>query len=398
MAVLCGDMLIQPTIPSPYQVNMYPFIPFFCHRKKDGQPRGHIYRLIDPNREIDSRRSRALYMLNSRQMIYERGAIKDPAIAADEAAKADGQLELEPGKMDKFAFRENQDIGQANLQMLQEAKGELQHLAGEDYLAPSSEMRSGKGVQQQQLPYHLSQVDIMDNIRRSKRMKTLLAIAYIQQYWDGPMVFQVTDDEGKAQTIELTQQQLQAIKQRRFDVVIKETVDYATLQEEQFDTITTVLPQLVQYGPGWGRVLLSMSSIRDKEKVVKMIEDVEKAPPPAPKVSVSINFHELDKQEKAALAQQMGLPDLAQYEAQQGRGPARDDMIEADLTKTQIREGVRSGIENSRMQAKAQMDLTNAKLKLREMNDARELALIQQTVDAQSAQAEGGEEAGVSEG
>ena len=74
MAVVCGDVLIQKTVPSPYKTSLYPFIPYYCHRKKNGQPYGRVLRLIDPNREINSRRSKALYMLNNRLSIYERGA------------------------------------------------------------------------------------------------------------------------------------------------------------------------------------------------------------------------------------------------------------------------------------------------------------------------------------
>ena len=36
---------------------------------------------------------------------------------ATELSYADGQVELENGKFDKFMLHQNQDIGQANLQM-----------------------------------------------------------------------------------------------------------------------------------------------------------------------------------------------------------------------------------------------------------------------------------------
>ena len=379
MAVVCGDVLIQKAISSPYKSNLFPFIPFYCHRKKNGQPYGRVLRLIDPNREINSRRSKAMYMLNNRLSIYEKGAVVDPAKLADELARADGQVSLENGKFDKFMLHQNQDIGQANLQMLQEAKSELQHLAGEDYLAPSSEMRSGAGVQQQQLPYHLSQVDIFDNLRRTRKIKTNLVTSYIQQFYDEDMVFQITDDQEKAKTVTISKQQFHDIKNRVFDVIVKEQPDYATAQEEAFAQLSTTLPQVAQYGPAWGKILVMNSGLREKEKTLEILEEMSKSAPPAPKMSLSVVWSELDQQEKAAFANQFGLPDLAQYEGTQGRRPARDDKAQLEIVKTQITQGVKSGIANSQLQSKEQQALAASQLKLRELNDAREQALIEQT-------------------
>ena len=382
MAVVCGDVVIQKAVPSPYKSNLYPFIPFYCHRKKNGQPYGRVLRLIDPNREINSRRSKALYMLNNRLSIFERSAVVDKTKLADELALADGQVELENGKFDKFMLHQNQDIGQANLQMLQEAKGELVRLAGEDYLAPQGEMRSGAGVQAQQLPYHLSQVDIFDNLRRTRKIKTNLITSYIQQFYDEDMVFQITDDQEKAKVVTVSKEQFQTIKNRVFDVIIKEQPDYATAHEEAFSELATVLPQVAQYGPAWGTILVMNSNLREKEKTLKVLEDMSKAAPPAPKMSLTLNWTELDKQEKAAFANMFGLPDLAQYEGQQGRGPARDDKASTDIIKTQIQMGVKSGIENSKLQFQEQNALAQHQLALRELNDAKELQLQQQTTEA----------------
>jgi len=381
MAVVCGDVLIQKTVPSPYKTSLYPFLPYYCHRKKNGQPYGRVLRLIDPNREINSRRSKALYMLNNRLSIYERGAIRDRNALATELAHADGQVELENGKFDKFMLHQNQDIGQANLQMLQEAKGELQRLAGEDYLAPQGEMRSGAGVQAQQMPYHLSQVDIFDNLRRTRKMKTQLVTAYIQNFFDTDMVFQITDDQEKAKVVQVSKEQFQAIKNRVFDVIVKEQPDYATAHEESFDQLATVLPQVAQYGPQWAQLLIMNSNLRDKEKSLKVVEAMSQSSPPPPKMSVAVNWSELDKVEKAAFAAKMDMPDLAQYEQTQGRGPARDDKAQLEIVKTQITQGVKSGVEASKLQFQQENALAQHQLALRQMNNEQEMALQQQTTE-----------------
>jgi hypothetical protein len=383
VAVVCGDVVVQPATRSPYRTNKFPFVPFYAERKKDGQPVGWIWDLIDPNREVNSRRSRALYMLNNRQSIYERGAVSDPVKLADELAKSDGQIVLEPGKMERFIMRENQDIGQANLQMLQEAKLELQHLSGEDHLDVSNEIRSGAGVQASQMPYALSQVDLMDNLSRTRRMKTLLLIDYIQQYFDEDMVFQVTDDEGKAQTVAVSAAQFESIKARTFDLVIREQPNYSTTQEEAWSQLTTTLPQVVQYGPQWGKVMVMSSPLRDKEKYLKMLEDAESGPSTIPKVALSINWTELMPQEKAEFANLFGLPSLAQYEQSQGRRPQHDDKLDVELQKTAMREATRVGLEHSKLTLQEKSDLAAYQLELRQQDQDVQMQQQQQVVDQQ---------------
>ena len=79
-------------------------------------------------------------------------------------------------------------------------------------------------------------------------------------------------------------------------------------------------------------------------------------------MTVSVVFTELDQMEKAAFAAKMGMTDLAQYEQAQGQGPARDDKAQLEIVKTQITQGVKSGIENSKLQFQEQNALATHQL------------------------------------
>jgi hypothetical protein len=218
------------------------------------------------------------------------------------------------------------------------------------------------------MPYHLSQVDLFDNLSRTRRMKTLLVIDYIQQYFDEDMVFQVTDDEGKAQTVRVSAEQFEGIKARTFDMVIKEAPNYATSQEETWDKLNTSLPQVAQFGPQWGKILVMSSPLRDKEKYLKMLEEAEQAPAVLPKVSISLTWSELTPQEKAEFANQLGMPALAQYEQQQGKGPQHDDKMNVELQKTAMREATRVGLEHSKLTIQERQALADAQLQLRQQD------------------------------
>ncbi len=352
-AVFIGQIMVSKAAESPYHSSLFPFIPYYAFRKKDGEPFGPTWFLMDPNREVNARRSRALYEINNRKVIYEKGAIADKDQLADNMALADGQIELQPGFKDKFEIAQNTDISSGNLQMLQGSKEEFKMLSGEDYLQPSGEIRSGSGIAQAQLPYHLSQVGMFDNIRRTRRMRARLVVDLIKQYYDDDMVFQITDDAEKVKTVTVSAGTLANLKERTFDIVMKDVTEYATLQEATKGELMTTLPQIAQFGPAWGKILVQTSDIQAKDVILEQLDAMSKTPPTPPKPSITIKWEELDNVEKAAFAIQMGLPDLAKHEMEQGRGPQTDDKLKADLTKTMIREGAKTGRDASKAEQDA---------------------------------------------
>lgn len=370
-AVFAGHVLIKKATEAPYRTPLFPFTPFYAMRNADGQPVGRAWRLIDPNREINARRSRALYMYNNRKTVYEKGAIADKDALADNMAIADGQIELQPGFFNKFQIAENVDISEGNYKMLQEAKSEFEALSGEDSLQPSSEVRSGRGIAQAQLPYHLSQVGLFENVRRTRRMRARLMVDLIKQYYDDEMIFQITDDEDKVRTVRLSTGMLAALKERTFDIVMKDVTEYVNLQEEQYETLQTTLPQIAQHGPAWAKILVATSSIKQKDVVMKQLDAMQQMPPTPPKPSITIKWEELDAVEKAAFAQQMGLPELAEYEQKNGRGPQQNERLKADFEKTLVREGAKTGRDAAKANQDAattvgQMALDSRALRLEE--------------------------------
>lgn len=376
-AVFAGHVLIKRATEAPYHTPLFPFTPFYAMRNADGQPVGRAWRLIDPNREINARRSRALYMYNNRKTVYEKGAIADKDALAENMAIADGQIELQPGYFNKFQIAENVDISEGNYKMLQEAKAEFQALSGEDFLQPSSELRSGRGVAQAQLPYHLSQVGLFENVRRTRRMRARLLVDLIKQYYDDDMVFQITDDEDKVRTVQLNSGMLHELKERTFDIVMKDVTEYVNLQEEQYETLQTTLPQIAQHGPAWAKVLVSTSSIKQKDVVMKQLDAMQQMPPTPPKPSITIKWEELDAVEKAAFALQMGLPELADYEQQHGRGPQQSERLKADFEKTLVREGAKTGREAAKANQDAAVALGDMAL------DSRALRLEEDHAQAE---------------
>jgi hypothetical protein len=396
VAVYCGGLFLDGPKPSPYQHDLFPFVPYYCYRKVDGEPQGYVWSLIDPQREINARRSKALWALNNRQTIYERNAIRDKSALAEEMARMDGQIEVENGKFDKFKINENQDISQGNLTMLQETKMAMRRISGEDQLNPAPEVRSGTGIQRLQMIYQAGVLPIADNIRRSRRMKAMLTFALIKQFYTDEMIFQVTEDPNLVKTIRLTADHFASMKEALYDLVAEDSADHSTSQAEQFETLATTLPQVLQYGPQWAQIFLQMSDLKNKQGLVQMIQQMSAPPPTQPKVSIALQWNELTQMEKAVFAKQFQWNELAQVEVQTPGEPAslRQDKSEiikmemktnAEITKAKINAGVAHHDQRVQLHTEGMSRMAN--MDEQQQQRAHEQQLLDKELAAQAAQA-----------
>src|SRR4030065_321730 len=60
-------------------------------------------------------------------------------------------------------------------------------------------------------------------------------------------------------------------------------------------------------------------------------------PPPDPKLTVALQWSELDPMEKATFAEKMGMNELAMYEAQSGGEPAHITKTKSDMAKEMMK-------------------------------------------------------------
>ncbi|MFT7434150.1 MAG: hypothetical protein ACI9TY_001798 [Alphaproteobacteria bacterium] len=95
IAYFSGDTLLDMRA-LPYNFTLLPFI--YKRDKKDGRPYGLLRSAIDPQRELNKRRSKAMHLLNTAQVIADIDAVDDPNILAREAARPDGVILKRPGK------------------------------------------------------------------------------------------------------------------------------------------------------------------------------------------------------------------------------------------------------------------------------------------------------------
>jgi hypothetical protein len=374
--VFLADLLIHHDV-SAHHTNLFPYTPFYSGIRKNGAPLPISSRLVPINEAINKRESKSLAFMTNRQIIYEKSALEDVDAAQDENAKPDGAIEVRDGAISgqKIIFKDNLDMGQAQLALLQEDKDAIRRVSGQgnESMGMPSEVRSGTGIARKQMMGNLIITPVQNNLRRTRFMKARLSFAYMKQYMTEEMSFQITDDPKSVRTVQMTKGALQALKERTYDLVITEMKDYAVLREQQAEMLLTVLPQLATLGPGMVKLGIQMTEFRDKELLMQMVDQASQKGPEPPKMSLSMTWADLTPAMQAYYAlTALQSPELAKDLLGKDADPAFLAKIKAELASTQVREGTRATIERGRLDLSAMQTAIEGRMAIKQLLEKRQ--------------------------
>lgn len=161
---------------------------------RDNNRYGEIRHLIDPQDEINKRRSKALHLLNVRGVVADEGAVEDINKARRELTRPDFWITKQLGAELRIETGSDLAAGQAALGAQAMAyvaeAGPNQALLGK-----GTQDQSGRAIEAQQAGGLVEQSDLMDTLRRMDlRVFTIIA-SMIKQFWTAEKWIRVTDDE-----------------------------------------------------------------------------------------------------------------------------------------------------------------------------------------------------------
>lgn len=367
-SVWAMDILLHHDRPE-WKHNFFPWVPFFADRKKNGEPFGPVSVMMPIQDSINKRESKAINLLSNRRTIYEKNAIQDPEDFAIENARSDGMMEVEEGALrdNKVQLQNNVEMGAGHITLMQgdmTAMDRASGLAGESMGLPTGQVRSGTGVQRLQQAATLVQTPLMQNVRRYRKQRAKVKLAFIQEIYDEDIAFQVTDDPNAPRIVQIRRSDFEKIRERTYDVVITEQPDYTTVREQQQDMLFTLIPQVaaIPGGFAWVKLAIQMSNLRDKQGLLSIVDEIGRQRPELPKMSLSMTWHELTPEEKAMVALLVwNNPQFAQALVQTGVDPAFLEKIKAEIAQTELREGTRAMMERGKLDLNA-MQVTMAGL------------------------------------
>lgn len=260
-----------------------------CYVDRENRRYGVVRDWISPQDEVNKRRSKALHLLNSRQTAGVKGAVKSIEAMKKELAKPDGHVEIDIDTADgareagipAWQMLPTNDMAMGNLQLLQEAKNEIDLLGpNPQLLGESANSQSGRAIMAQQQAGLSELAPVYDQLRDWTLRVYRQMWMRIRQFWTEERWVRVTDDMQAPRFIALNRnvgfdpytmspQMQNSVAEMDVDIIINDAPDVVTLQQEEFEQ----LAQLAQQGmPIPPEMLIEASSVRNKQKLMEMMQ------------------------------------------------------------------------------------------------------------------------------
>lgn len=318
--VVCkGGYLRDPQV-SPYQDEhgepVCDLIPISAYIDRQNRRYGVVKRHISPQDEINKRRSKALHLLNTKQLVIGPGAVNDIEKARREAARPDGVLEVNPDT--KFEIVTHNDLVSGQFQLLQESKAEIDISGVNPALSGDQNAPSGRS-QEIQIQSALAEYSgIFDSLKHWS-WEVYRHIWYrIRQFWTEERWIRVTDDERNMRWVALNKPILQGhvwqqqgvpfdprdpiamqqvgvqnqLAELDVDIILEDAPHSVTIESEQFQALIdlkkidpTAIPT---------KAIIQASQLRNKDQILAML-DQPQVPP-----EVQQQIQQLQKQLKDA--------------------------------------------------------------------------------------------------
>lgn len=272
------------------------YIMFRCAVDQDGDSYGFVRALKSSQDEINQRRSKGLHILNTRRLIFEKGAFDDVEVARKEAVRPDGALERNKGFEAEFDDQAKQLDLSGQLKFLEDAKAEIDNYGPSQVVTGEGvDNQSGRAIALRQSAA-LAELGPFILSYRGWKLRVYRAVfAAIQKYWTGERWVRVTDDEGLAQFIQVNGQQVDpmtgqvqlvnALGSVDVDIILDEGPDTINAMADTHDTLKEVLPAVAamlspQQAQAAIEILMETSAIPSEQK--KKFREASQPPPPDP--------------------------------------------------------------------------------------------------------------------
>ena len=314
-----GGYVVEPQ-PSPYLGDdgepECPIKAVSLYVDRDGNRYGEVRTMIGPQDEINKRRSKALHLISQRQVRVSAATGLDAETIRRELSRPDGVFVGDQGDIEILPTN---DMAAANLQLLQEAKAEIDLLGPNAALSGNNEKGlSGRAMLAQQQGSMTELATYLDCIRSLSLAVYRSVWARIRQHWKEERWVRVTDDQknlrfvginkpitmvqAEAQKLGISKENmaqadpqavayLEALGQMPIgqqvvsvennvaeldmDIIMDEGVDSPTVAIEQFEQLMKMAGSGVVQIPG--DVLIEASSLKNKDQ---LLETMRKGPSP----------------------------------------------------------------------------------------------------------------------
>ena len=174
----------------------------------DGQRYGLMRNLKGPQDAINQHRSKAMHIMNTRQIFARRGVFGDVEKARKEAARPDGFLEYD-GNLTNFGLSSRTKSSFQQTQYFQDAKEEIENYGPSPAIVGTNvNQRSGRALAMMQQNGIAELGPFLKNYRTWKMELYRSIWCTVQRTWNAERYIRISDDQEMAQFIQVNGMQL----------------------------------------------------------------------------------------------------------------------------------------------------------------------------------------------
>jgi hypothetical protein len=306
------------TGPMQYRHNRFPLIPSWCYRRaKDGMPYGLTRGMRDAQDDYNKRRSKALWLLATRGIIYDEGAFSAEELEniRTELARPDYMIPKKKGYevqiQDGAALVAPQmELAADDLAHIEAASGVTDELKG-----LATKALSGEAISLRQQQGTIVTATVFDHAQDAFELEGQIVLSLIEQYLTWPMVLRVEGQRGAVKFTQINQPQpmqpgdpaqyLNDITRTQADFVVDRQAWSTTQRQAMFETLVGFLASMPE------QVRLNMADLvvelLDEPQAQEMAKRIRmmtgQADPEGPKTPEEAQALQQTQQE-AALAKQ----------------------------------------------------------------------------------------------
>lgn len=390
--------------PSVYRHNQFSLTPVVCYRRgRDRQWYGAIRRVRDIQMDLNKRASKALWLLNTNQLLAEEGAFKDIEQAREEAQDPQGVLIYKAGK--QIDIRRDTDAATGQMQIMAMDQQAIQRGAGvtDENLGRKTNAVSGEAIKARQIQGSVVTTEPYDNLRMAAQAQGSKQLSLVEQFFSEEKVIRLTGAQGAIEWLKINQPEVQADGTVRWlnditdsvaDFIVSEA-DYAgTLRQVMFDSLMQLSQRLPpELAVRMLRMAFQYSDLPNKNEIADEIRRLSGDPDPTKKLSPEEQAAQERQQAMQEEAVQMQRAQAAAaLEEQQAKVREINARAEKLLAEAAMQGSSQDGAMQSRIEAavaavreQAQTQIDTMSRQLAKMTASNEAEILKIKTEADTA-------------
>lgn len=370
---------------SIFKHNRFTLTPVWCYRRgRDRLPYGVIRRVRDIQMDLNKRASKALFLLNTNQIIMENGAVDDVQNLRDEADRPDGVIVKNAGK--SLEIRRDTEQASGQIQMMTLDAQSIQKLAGvaDENMGRQTNAVSGAAIQARQLQGSVVTTEPFDNLRLATQIQGEKQLSLTEQFYSEEKVIRLTGAKGALDWVRINQPEIQPdgsvryindITESQADFIVSEQ-DYAgTLRQVMFDSLQQLSQRLPpEISLRLMTLAMEFSDLPNKDEIADAIRKMTGERDPnkemTPEEAQQAQQQMQQQAEALEMQKQTAMLALAEQQARVREINAKAVKLEAEAQANAQQQG-QQGMspemlqENQRIQAEASKEIDSLMAQLR---------------------------------